>query len=589
MPSRAMHAGWAAAALLLVTFLAYVPALRAGYVWDDDVHVANSRVLHEAGGLLKIWLQPGATPQYYPLVHTTFWIERALWGETPLPHHVTNVLLHGLAAVLLWTLLRRLQVPGAWLAAALFALHPVQVESVAWITERKNVLSLVFYLGAALAYLRFAGLDGTPPSRRARSYALALVLFACALLSKTVTATLPLALLVVTWWKRGRIAWRDVRAVLPFAALGLTLGLVTVWMEVHVVGARDVDWILSWPQRLLMAGRVPWFYLGKLVWPVGLCFNYPRWGLDPSDPAQWLPLACLGAVVAVLWVGRERIGRGPCATLALFLVGLVPALGIFDVYPFRYALVADHFQYLATLAPLSLAAAALVSIHARASLVGAVVLAVLAVLTWRQATQYRDDATLWLATLRTNPESWLASNNLGVHLSRRGEPARAEPYFLRAIAIAPSYPESHANLSDSLVRLGRPGEAEAAAERAVQLDPAFAPGRRSLGQALFAQNRFPEAVPQLEAALAMQPRDASARSLLGATLFRLGRREEGMQSLAAAVELDPRDPWAHANLAIALFESGRRDSAIEHFRRAAALAPRDAALQRNLSAALAAP
>ncbi len=581
MPLRASQAGWAAAALLLITFLAYAPALRAGYVWDDDVHVAGSRVLHESDALRKIWLQPGATPQYYPLVHTSFWIERAMFGSRPLVHHVTNVLLHGLAALLFWALLRRLQVPGAWLAAALFALHPVQVESVAWITERKNVLALVFYLAAALAYVRFA--------ERGRGYAVVLVLFGCALLSKTVTATLPLALLLVTWWRRGRIQWRDVRQVLPLAAMGLALGLVTVWMEIHVVGAHGADWILSWPQRIVMAGSVPWFYLWKLAWPVGLCFNYPRWAIDPSRPVQWLPLALLVVDVVLLWRWRERIGRAPLATLALFLVALLPALGIFNVYPFRYALVADHFQYLATLPPLALAAAALVSVHPRASVAGGVVLAILGVLTWRQSTHYRDDPTLWRATLAVNPESWIANNNLGVHLSHQGEPARAEPYFRRAIVLAPSYPEGHANLSDSLVRLGRAGEAEVAAEKAVELDAAFGPGRRALGEALFAQGRLEDALTQLQAAVELQPQDASARSVLGATLFQLGRREEGMQGLAAAMDLDPRNPWVHANLAIALFQSGRREAAIEHFRKAAALAPADVALQRNLAAALAAP
>ncbi|MBU0640698.1 MAG: hypothetical protein KKB50_17685 [Planctomycetes bacterium] len=252
--------------LVAATLAAYVPAMRGGFIWDDDYYVSDNQTLRTTDGLRRIWLEPGAVPQYYPLVHTTYWVEYRLWQDWAPGYHAVNVVLHALSALLVATALRRLQVPGAWFAALLFALHPVHVESVAWITERKNVLSGLFYLLAVLAYCRFANLDSNParPGRCWGCYTLALALFLCALLSKTVTASLPAALLLLIWWKRGRIGGRDIAPLVPFFALGIALGLVTVWMEKHHVGAQGELWHLALAERLLVAGRAAWFYAGKL-------------------------------------------------------------------------------------------------------------------------------------------------------------------------------------------------------------------------------------------------------------------------------------------------------------------------------------
>jgi hypothetical protein len=285
-PPSAAARSWSrggALALLVLVLLAYTPALDAGFVWDDDDYVTANVTLRSVTGLARIWVEPGAVPQYYPMAFTSLWLDYRLWGMRPFGYHLVNVLLHGLNAVLLWRLLVMLAVPGAWLAAAVFAVHPVHVESVAWVTERKNVLSGAFYLGAFLAYLRFA-----PPGGRGagpvawRAYAAALALFVLAMLSKTVTCTLPAALLIVLWWKRPRLAARDVLPLLPFFALGLGLSLVTIWMEKHHVGAQGADWALSAVDRCLIAARALWFYLGKLVWPAPLVFNYPRWRSSSS-------------------------------------------------------------------------------------------------------------------------------------------------------------------------------------------------------------------------------------------------------------------------------------------------------------------
>ena len=338
--------------LVAATFLAYRPAWNGQPVWDDDAHMTKPE-LRSAAGLCRIWTQLGATQQYYPLVHTVFWLEHRLFGNATPGYHLLNILLHFFSALLLVTILRRLGIPGkaAWLAGGIFALHPVMVESVAWITELKNTLSGVFSLGAALAYLKFDS------ERDKKHYAIALLFFLFGLLSKSVIVTLPAALLVVFWWKRGRIGWkRDVAPLLPFFAIGIISGVFTAWVERRYFGAEGSDFNLAFIDRCLIAGRAVWFYLYKLLWPANLIFIYPRWHIDATAVWQYLfPAAFLLAAV-LFWRLRSR-SRTPLAVLLYFTITLFPALGFFNVYPFRYSFVADHFQYLACIGPIAAAAA----------------------------------------------------------------------------------------------------------------------------------------------------------------------------------------------------------------------------------------
>ena len=403
--------------LLVATVVAYLPCLRGGFVWDDDSWTARIAEL-PAGftGLWTIWSKPTALQQFYPLSGTTFWLDCHLWGWHTLPYHVENVLLHACAALLFWRLLRRLEVPGARLAGAVFALHPLMVESAGWITERKNVFSLVLYLGALLAYGRFARFwkadDAPPPEAKAApperwsGYAFAFLLFAGALLAKATAFSLPAVLLLICWWKRGHIRWQaDVLPSLPFFAFTLGLGLVTAWLEKHHVGAAGAEWALSFPERCLIAGRALWFYAGKLFWPAKLCFVYPRWQLDAGSLAQWLyPATAAGALVG-LWLARQRIGRGP-ATAAFFFAGtLFPLLGFMNAYFMRYSFVCDHWTYLSSLGLIALGAALVARVGERLRapklLYGfaAVVLPVLGGLTWEQSKMYGDIETLNRATI----------------------------------------------------------------------------------------------------------------------------------------------------------------------------------------------
>ena len=337
--------------IILAALVAYRPALPGDVLWDDDQYVSENPLLFASDGLWRIWARPSESPQYYPLVFSSFWLEAHLWGLSTFGLHLVNVLLHALNAILLWFVLRRLRVPGAWLAGAMFALHPVQVESVAWITERKNVLSGVFFLLSVAAYVRFAD------ERRRPLYVAALLCFLCALLSKTATCFLPVVLLLLQWWKRTRLGRREALDLLPFFCVGLLLGLATIHFEKHDVGAVGDEWALSWVERGLLANRALWFYVGKLLWPANLAFNYPRWEIDATTLWQYIFPGLTIAAVALGWRFRKRIGKAPAVALGCFVAGIAPVLGFFDVYYFRYSYVADHFLYHASMGLIPLVAA----------------------------------------------------------------------------------------------------------------------------------------------------------------------------------------------------------------------------------------
>lgn len=467
--------------MLLGTVLVYWPALSAGFIWDDDDHVTANPIVQDPGGLPRIWLEPGATPQYYPLVFTTFWLEHKLWGLAPLGYHLVNILLHAANAILLWLVLRRLAVPGPWVVAAIFAVHPVQVETVTWVTERKNTLSSLFYLAALLTYMRFQRFDGAEPRpRRWAPYPTVLVLFLCALLSKTVTCSLPAAILLLAWWKRGRLDWRRIWPLLPMFVLGVLAAGTTVWLEKHSIGAAGVHWDLSALDRVLIAGRAVWFYIAKLLWPANLVFIYPRWEIDPRQAWQWLfPLATLAAPIT-LWLLRKRIGRGPLTAVLLYGGTLLPALGFIDVYPMRYSFVADHFQYLASAALLALLVAAVLQLASRATeaagrmrhlaptAAAVVLLPVLGLLSWRQTHMYHDLETLWRTTLARNPAAHMAYLNLGGLLKSAARHDEAYAYYTAALKLDARQDEIYYNLGLLMVTLGRPHEARAYYEQALR-------------------------------------------------------------------------------------------------------------------------
>ncbi len=596
------HAIWVGLLVFATVIVAYLPALSGGFIWDDFGHVTRAD-LRDFAGLGRIWFEFGATQQYYPVLHTAFWFEHRIWGDSAFAYHLLNVLLHATGACLFGRLLQRLALPGAWLAALLFALHPVCVESVAWISEQKNTLSIVLYLAAALAYLRF------DLSRRPAHYAIASGLFFLALLTKTVTATLPAALLVVFWWQRGRLDWRrEVQPLSLWFAFGVGAGLVTAHFESAFIGARGSDFDLTAVERFLLAGRVFWFYLGKLAWPAELIFIYPRWTVDAAELWQWLfPLGAVALLGALLVLAWKRGLRGPLAVLLLFGGTLFPVLGFVEVFPFLFSYVADHFQYHASLAIFALAGMGLAYVHARlprraAWAGGVALLLTLAALTWMQSRMYRDVLTLYRTTLAQNPACWMAhqnlalaltesgrteealahleaalrlkpdhapaENNLGDNLLRLGRPAAALPHLERAVQLHAGYAVAHCNHGLALARLGRIGDARRAFAEAARLDPRYPEAEFNWGIALVEAKLASEALPHLARTIQLAPRWASARIYYGRVLASEGRLAEAADEFRAAVDLEPESGEAHLMLARALSSLGHSDEAQEHFRAA---------------------
>jgi len=586
------HDGVLGVLLVAATLAAYQPAWHGGLIWDDDQHVTppGLRSLH---GLGRIWTQLGATQQYYPLVHTVFWVEHRLWGDGTWGCHWVNMLLHAFSALLLVRVLRRLNVPGAWLAGFLFALHPVEVESVAWISELKNTMSGVFYLGAALAYLGF------DRGRGRWNYGLALGLFALGLMCKTVIASLPGALLVVFWRERGKLSWkRDALPLVPFFMAGAGAGLLTAWVERRFIGAEGAEFELSVMERILIAGRAAWFYLGKLAWPSRLSFVYPRWEVSGGEWWQYLfPAGVLALAGVLAW----RRWRGPLAGLLFFLGTLFPALGFLNVYPFRYSFVADHFQYLASLGPLTVAAAgisgALGLYRERKPYVEAVLcaglLGVLGTLTWRQCGMYADAETLWKTTLRLNPDSWLAHTDLGAIFLKRGKLDDAMLHYKFALQINPRYQEAYNGLGAVLLQKGQVDEAIAQFQKALQVNPDDAEAQFNLGAALAQKGRLDDAIAQYQKALQTNPGDARGHLNLALTLLEKGRTSEVAPHFQKALELGPEKPqilnsvaWTLATCSEASLRNGGK--AVQLAQRANDLdGGRNPATLRTLAAAFA--
>src|SRR5437867_2370744 len=397
--------------LFAATLIAYWPALHGGMLWDDQSHITRPE-LQSTRGLWRIWFDLGATQQYYPLLHSAFWVEHHLWGDSTLGYHLLNVVLHMIAACLFGLILSELSISGAWIGTFIFALHPVCVESVAWISEQKNTLSAAFYLSAMLLYLRHDKKVQGGSSRFTIAYFISLACFLAAILSKSVTATLPAALLVILWWKRGKLSWnQDVLPLIPWFAAGIGGGLFTAWVEQRFVGAIGDDFSFTAVQRSLIAGRAALFYLSKLFWPSKLMFVYPRWDVNSSIWWQYLFPAGVIAMVVAAWMFRHK-SRGPLAALLFFIGSLFPALGFVNVYPFIFSFVADHFQYLPSLGIIALAAAFCRGRWLQTAGIAAACL--LGTFTWFECAEYRDAEMLYQTTIQRNPNCWMCYNNLGV-------------------------------------------------------------------------------------------------------------------------------------------------------------------------------
>ena len=536
-----MARGWA---LALLTVAVYLPSLAGGFIWDDWVYVVAEPLIRRWDGIVGIWLAELREKHYWPLVYTSFWLEHKVWGLHPVGYRAVNLGLHVLNALLLWRLLLRLGIPGAWLAAAVFAVHPIHVESVAWIIQRKDQLSGFLYLTAVLVWVRHGSVP-TPGRTLA-----CLALFGMALLSKSIAVTLPAALLLLRWWQAGRLAWRDVRHVLPFVALGAAIAVADLWLY-RSSGAVRFDYSVL--ERVLIAGRAVWVYTAQLAWPGHLPVFYDRWDVHAGDVAGWCAVAALGGLAAMLWAARGRLGRGPLAGIGFFGLTLSPTLGFVDFDSMAATFVADRFAYLASIGLIAVVVGAAVGWVRDAGNAGRVGMALAAVLglgalgslTWQQAQVWRTDAALVRHAAALNPQHWAVQASLGSVLLAEGREEDALAAASRGARLAeqsrgvPPHAANHM-VGMVLLALDRPAEAE----RWYAEDLAMGMHRFGLGR---------------------------ARRGLAEALVRQARYAEGLAAYRQHLESEPSDDTAHARLAAALAVAGDHAAAAEAYRRALAV------------------
>lgn len=602
--------------LVLLVGVAYAPIMQAEFSgFDDNRFIVDNPALRGWEGLRQIWLVPSASEQYYPVTVTTHWIEWQLWGNCPLGFHLVNVALHAISAVLAWRVLLRLSAPGAWLAATLFAVHPVCVESVAWVTERKNVLSLAFALAALLSYLHFEPLSADQPSAedstgaRARwqYYLLSLALFITALASKTVVVTLPPVIMVLLWW-RGKLSWETVRPLLPMFTVALAAGAMTTWLELTQVGAAGSDFAYSPVERLLIAGRAIWFYAAKDFWPHPLVFFYPKWDIRADDWRQYFYPAGAVAVLLSLWLGRKQLGRGPLAALLIFVGILLPALGLVNLYFMSFSFVADHLQYHAMLPLIALAMAGIVILYAGARLspankavtallengprgmhiTAALIISIMTILTVQRTTVYRNAETLYRDTLGGNPQSWQARINLARELYVTDREAEAAQMLREAAALRSNDPNLLNNIGVMLLT-NHPTMSDEGFQQALgylaaaaRLSPGYPDPEVNQGNAWMLRQEPAKALPHFERARQITPNNVNVLYLLGMALGVGGDWSAAAVQFDAALKIDPSFANGHYGLGVAHANLGQRDAAIQDLQRALKHSPSMAAAQQML-------
>jgi len=537
--------------LVLAVALCYLPAMSAGFVWDDDLLVTENPLVKGADSLPYIWASSAAT-DYTPLTTTAFWLQWRLWADNPVGYHFVNILLFALSALLLWRVIELLAIPGAWLGALLFAVHPVNVASVAWIAELKNALSLPLYLAAVACWLRF--LD----SRKIAPWLLALAATALALLSKGSTVILPLVLLLCLWWKQRRVRGCDLLWLLPFFLLAALGALATIHFQSRLVEAAPAPM----PERIARAGHAIWFYLGKDVWPFALCAVYPKWRLD----GNFLPLILAAGLAVALWFAQKRLTRGPFFAWAYFIVALPPVLGLVNMSFLDQAYVADWWQQLALPAACALVAAGLTLWPGRTiaerSIAAVFLVLFLCGRTFTDASAYQSMESLCIRTLKYNPDSWTAHDNLGNVYNLDGDLALAAHEYEIALRLKPSDPATHSNLGTVYARLDRLDDAIAQYRAALALAPDSAKYWFNLGNAFRAKRSNAAALDAFTHAVDNNARWISPRYAMGSVLLDLGRPADAGLQAATIMHLDPSSITGHYLMARAAAASSRFDIAV---------------------------
>jgi tetratricopeptide (TPR) repeat protein len=535
-------------------FFAYRPSLSGGFLIDDNVLLTHSALVHADDGLWRFWFTAEAV-DYWPVSNSSFWLEWRVWKTNPEGYRTTALILHVVESLLLWRILLLLEIPGAFVGALLFAVHPVNAESVAWIAQRKTLLAMLFAQLATLAYFESERVEATPAGQhtaRANTwYALSFLAFALALLSKISIAVFPALLGLCIAWLRP-LRRRDVARLAPFFLLAGALALFNVAIRAadpHIRGPREstIEW-------LLQATATVWFYLGKALFPINLAFMYPDPSIDPRRWLFWLPLAAALALTVVL-VRYHSSGTRPLLfAWAFYWLALTPALGFSEA-----AYIEDHYQHLALCAVVAVVAAAWSSLRARSArarwAADALVVATIAALvlaTERRAAQFMDNVVLMRAAADAYPGSPVAQRNLAFALLEAGAPNEGIPHL----------------------------------EEALRLDPESVEARKTLAVALARTGELGRAIELLKIAVRLRPDDAEALGNLGAFLREAGNAQESIPYFERSLQLDPRSAEMHCNLGKALLQTGQVTSAIEHFKTASRIDPESTEAKHLLAVAM---
>lgn len=570
--------------VIVATWVAYIPALCGGFVWDDYTYILHGDLTRAPDGLRRIWLTT-ESPDYFPIPYSLMWLEWRVWGDRAPPYHIIGLLFHTAVVLLLARCLRRLAVPGSILIAAMFALHPVNVETAAWVYQQRTTLPMIFSLLCVLAWLRFED------SSQRLWYAAALLAFVTAMLSKTSVVTLPLVLLGCAWWRRGRVSLIDVARSIPFFAVASFFGAVTIWFQYHRAIGVEIVRADSQASRLMIAGWAVWFYLYKTFIPIDLSFVYPRWTPPTGQPLNWLPLIALVAAFVGLWYARRGKGRAPLAALGYFVITLLPMLGFLNIYFMKYSFVADHWLYASIIGPIALIGGWIAMVAARGSTpariaAGAISLA-LAVMTFQRARVFGDQITVWRDTIAKNPAAWIAYNNLGGIAMQIGRYDDARRLLTRSLELNPHNARALNNLAILQIASNDSAAAVATCDRALAVDgPRIADVHNTRGLALLTLGREFEAIDDLQKCLQIDANSVNAHMNLGKAYLRAGKFDDAERHLRIVFQLAPNQPEPHALLADSLLGRGRTDEAVEQYRAAAERSPRDPAARFKLAVAL---
>jgi Flp pilus assembly protein TadD len=560
VPDDWLPAFYKALIILLATMWAYAPAYHGDWLWDDDQLLTANADVQQPGGLSRIWFKPTGA-DYFPLSLTSLWIEWRLWGMNPTGYHVTNVILHALGSIMVWRLLARMGIGCAWFGALLYALHPMNVESVAWISERKNALSLPLFVLAAWGWSRF------DQEGKNRHYLVALVGFLLAMLAKTSVVMLPIVFLMHAWWKRGRIALQDVKRAAPFFLISLILGLITLKFQHERAIGGEVIPIGGALSRIATAGLSLWFYLWKAILPFELLPIYPRWNTNPPNVWQVvLPWTGVLVVAAACWFKRNSIGKHLLFGLGYFAVMLLPILGFITISYMRISWVADHFVHLPLISIVALAAAAAAWAYDRLRAnkwlqsagvaVASALVIMFAIISFTLAGHYQNEEALWHYTLSKNYDAWQAHNRLGAREAMRGNMESAHKHFTEAVRLRPDLGETQHNLGMSYLNRGDVKKAyehyRMSEKNSMESDGIM----ENIAAAYARMGRFDDATRAFQHLLKRQPQNPAYLCNYGVVLYHQGKLDEAIDMFRKSLQIDPRQKDARDNLNAALRMKG---------------------------------